>query len=249
MAFVGQVFNIVDAKTATSGTVVNISRDQTMNLIISGLQLNPEVRVYEGGKVVGSNSLASIIVGDFLLSSLIDPLGAQILGTRKIASKNQWLIESPAIGIVDRQSVFEPLQTGILCLDAMIPIGRGQRELILGDRYTGKTSIGIDMIINQRLEKVLCIYATIGQKASAILEVFLCLIQRGAIKYIVQLVASGSSSSASQFLSPYTGTAVGEFFMLLRQLPCSIVQDDLSKHAVAYREIYLLLRRPPGREA
>ena len=220
-----------------------------MNLIVSGLQLNPETRVYEGGKVVGSNNLASITVGDFLLSSLIDPLGTQVLGTRKTASKNQWLIESPAIGIIDRQSVFEPLQTGILCLDAMIPIGRGQRELILGDRYTGKTSIGIDTTTNQRLEKVLYVYATIGQKASAILEVFLCLIQRGAIKYIVQLVASGSSSSASQFLSPYTGTTTGEFFMLLRQLPHSIIQDDLSKHAVAYREIYLLLRRPPGREA
>jgi F-type H+-transporting ATPase subunit alpha len=131
----------------------------------------------------------------------------------------------------------------------MIPVGRGQRELILGDRYTGKTSIGLDMIINQRLEKVLCVYATIGQKAAAILEVFLSLVKRDAVRYLVQLVASGSSSSASQFLSPYTGTAVAEFFMILRQLPCSIVQDDLSRHAVAYREIYLLLRRPPGREA
>jgi F-type H+-transporting ATPase subunit alpha len=249
LAYVGQVFNILDAQIVTSGTIVNLCRDETMNLVISGLQLQPDVRVYEGGKVVGSNNLAAVILGDFVIGSLLDPLGSQLLGTRNISSKNQWVIESPAIGIIDRQSVFEPLQTGLLCLDAMIPVGRGQRELILGDRYTGKTSIGLDMIINQRLEKVLCVYATIGQKAAAILEVFLCLIKRDAVRYLVQLVASGSSSSASQFLSPYTGTAVAEFFMILRQLPCSIVQDDLSRHAVAYREIYLLLRRPPGREA
>ena len=131
----------------------------------------------------------------------------------------------------------------------MIPIGRGQRELILGDRYTGKTSIGIDTILNQKLEKVLCVYASIGQKASAILEVFISLLRRDAIRYLIVLVAPSSSSSASQFLSIYTGSAVSEFFMILRQIPCQILQDDLSKHAVAYREIYLLLRRPPGREA
>merc|ERR1711920_950898 len=249
LAYVGQVFNMLDAQSATSGTIVNLCRDETMNLVISGLQLQPDVRVYEGGKVIGTNSVAAVILGDFVIGALLDPLGAQLLGTRNISSNNQWVIESPAIGIIDRQSVFEPLQTGVLCLDAMIPVGRGQRELILGDRYTGKTSIGLDMIINQRLEKVLCVYATVGQKAAAILEVFLCLIKRDAVRYLVQLVASGSSSSASQFLSPYTGTAVAEFFMILRQLPCSIVQDDLSRHAVAYREIYLLLRRPPGREA
>jgi F-type H+-transporting ATPase subunit alpha len=160
-----------------------------MNLVLSGLQLQPNVRVYEGGKVVGTNSLAAVILGDFVIGALLDPLGSQLLGTRNISSKNQWVIESPAIGIVDRQSVFEPLQTGVLCLDAMIPVGRGQRELILGDRYTGKTSIGLDMIINQRLEKVLCVYATIGQKAAAILEVFLCLIKRDAVRYLVQTVA------------------------------------------------------------
>lgn len=249
MAFIGQVYYIEDAQAVTSGTIVNLSRDQTMNLIVSGLQLQPEVRIYEGGKVIGTNNLASLILGDFIIGALLDPLGMQLLGTSNIQSNNQWVIESPAIGIIDRQSVFEPLQTGVIYLDAMIPIGRGQRELILGDRYTGKTSIGLDMIVNQRLEKVLCIYATIGQKASAILEVFLCLLKRDAVRYIIQIVASGSSSSASQFLSPYTGTTISEYFMLLRQLPCSIVQDDLSRHAVAYREIYLLLRRPPGREA
>ena len=249
LSYVGQVFSILDAQDATSGTIVNLCRDETMNLVISGLQLQPSVRVYEGGKVIGINSLAAVILGDFVVGALLDPLGAQLLGARNISSSNQWVIESPAVGIIDRQSVFEPLQTGALCLDAMILIGRGQREPILGDRYTGKTSIGLDMMINQRLEKVLCVYATVGQKAAAVLEVFLCLVKRDAVRYLVQLVASGSSSSASQFLSPYTGTAVAEFFMILRQLPYSIVQDDLSRHAVAYREIYLLLRRPPGREA
>merc|ERR1712099_220706 len=114
MAFIGQVFKVEDAQAVTSGTIVNLSRDQTMNLVISGLQLQPEVRIYEGGKVVGTNSLASLILGDFVIGALLDPLGTQILGTRKVASNNQWVIESPAIGIIDRQSVFEPLQTGVI---------------------------------------------------------------------------------------------------------------------------------------
>jgi F-type H+-transporting ATPase subunit alpha len=249
LSFVGQVFEIKDAQSPTCGTIVNLTRDDTMNLIVSGLQLQPEVRVFQGGKVVGKPNLASVILGDFLIGAMLDPLGTMKLNLSKAKARNQWVIEAPAIGIVDRQSVFEPLQTGILALDSMIPIGRGQRELILGDRYTGKSSIGIDTILNQKFEKVLCVYASIGQKASAILEVFLTLLKRDAIRYLLQVVASGSSSSASQFLSAYTGTAVSEFFMLLRQCPCKILQDDLSKHAVAYREIYLLLRRPPGREA
>ena len=249
LAFVGQVFSIVDAQLYSSGTIVSLTRDETLNLVLFGLQLQPDVRVYTGGQVMGQKYLASVILGDFLLGTMLDPLGVLLLNTSRARANNQWVIESPSIGIIDRQSVFEPLQTGILAIDSMIPIGRGQRELILGDRYTGKTSIGIDVILNQRLEKVLCVYASIGQKASSILEVFLCLARRDAVKYLVMLVASGSSSSSSQFLSPYTATAVAEFFMLLRQLPCSIIQDDLTRHAVAYREIYLLLRRPPGREA
>ena len=249
LAYIGQVFRMSDTQIVSCGTVVNLSRDDTMNLLISGLQFQPEVRIYQGGKVLGQFNLVTVILGDFVVGSLLDPLGCQLLSTCSSRARNQWVIESPAIGIVDRQSVFEPLQTGILSIDSMIPIGRGQRELILGDRYTGKTSIGIDTILNQKLEKVLCVYASIGQKASAILEVFICLLKRDAVRYLVLLVASSSSSSASQFLSAYTGTAVSEFFMLLRQMPCQILQDDPSRHAVAYREIYLLLRRPPGREA
>ena len=211
-----------------------------MNLITSGLQMHPDVRVYQGGKVVGNNTLASILIGDFALGSILDPLGVMLLNVWKPKARNQWVIKSLAIGIVGRQSVFEPLQTGILAIDSMIPIGRGQRELILGDRYTGKSSIGLDAILNQRFEKVLCVCVSIGQKASSILEVFLSLLRRDAVKYLIHIVASGSSSSASQFISPYTGTSVSEFFMLLRECSCLILQDDLSKHAVAYREIYLL---------
>ena len=249
LSYIGQMFRVLDAQSICSGSIVNLARDDTMNLLISGLQFQPEVRTYQGGKVEVQPNLSTVICGDFILGSLLDPLGASLLSTNNPRAKDQWTIESPAIGIVDRQSVFEPLQTGLLSIDSMIPIGRGQRELILGDRYTGKTSIGIDTILNQHFEKVLCVYAAIGQKASAILEVFLCLLKRDAVRYLVLLVASSSSSSASQFLSAYTGTAVSEFFIILRQMPCKILQDDLSKHAVAYREIYLLLRRPPGREA
>ena len=249
LSFVGQVFVVIDSQFTSCGTVVNLSRDDTMGLVVSGLQMQLEVRVYPGSMVVGITSLTSVIIGDFALGSMVDPLGVMLLNVWKPRAKNQWVIESPAIGIVDRQSVFEPLQTGVLALDSMIPIGRGQRELILGDRYTGKSSIGLDAILNQRFEKVLCVYASIGQKASSVLEVFLCLLKRDAVRYLIQIVATGSSSSASQFISPYTGTAVSEFFMLLKECSSLILQDDLSKHAVSYREIYLLLRRPPGREA
>ena len=152
LAYVGQVFNILDAQIVTSGTIVNLCRDETMNLVISGLQLQPDVRVYEGGKVIGTNSLAAVILGDFVVGALLDPLGTQLLGARNISSSSQWVIESPAVGIIDRQSVFEPLQIGLLCLDAMIPIGRGQRELILGDRHTGNTSLGLDIPTNHSEE-------------------------------------------------------------------------------------------------
>ena len=168
--------------------------------------MQPEVRVYQVGKVSGIQNLASIILGDFALGSMLGPLGALLLSVWKPKSKDQWAIESSAIGMVHRQSVFERLQTGILAIDSMIPIGRGQRELILGDRYTGKSSIGIDAILNQRFEKVLYMYASIGQKASFILEIFLALLKRDAVKHLKPIVASGSSSSASQIISPYTRT-------------------------------------------
>merc|ERR1712228_36180 len=195
LSYVGQVFRMSDAEKVSTGTIVNLSRDDTMNLLVSGLQFQPEVRVYIGGKVQAQPNLSTVILGDFVIGSLLDPLGSQLLSTNNPRARNQWVIESPAIGIVDRQSVFEPIQTGLLSIDSMIPIGRGQRELILGDRYTGKTSIGVDTILNQKYEKVLCIYLPLGQKASSILEIFLALIRRDAIRYLSFLVASAASSA------------------------------------------------------
>jgi F-type H+-transporting ATPase subunit alpha len=249
LAFVGQVYDIRLMTSTSSGLVVNLTRDTTNNLIVSSLLFNPTDRISVGGLVTGRPSLASLVLGDFLLGGMLDPLGNVLLQSSTVSSEYAWLIESPSIGLIDRQSVFEPLQSGLLSIDAMVPVGRGQRELILGDRYTGKTSIGVDFILNQRYEKSVCVYAAIGQKASSILEVFLSLIARGALDYIVILVASSSVSSVSQYLSGYTGCAICDFFMLVRQLGSLLFLDDLSKHAVAYREIYLLLRRPPGREA
>jgi F-type H+-transporting ATPase subunit alpha len=250
LAFVGQVLSIMNLKGGTCyGIIVNLARDKTMNLVTSALLLTPAVRMHEGSKVLGQSSLASIIIGDFAIGSLVDPVGTVILNTSRLDAKYAWVIESPAVGIVDRQSVFEPLQTGILCIDSMIPIGRGQRELVLGDRYTGKTSIGIDTILNQRNEKILCVYVAIGQKCSSILEVYLALLSRNAVSYLCIVVAGASTSSVCQFLSAYTGCAISEFFMLVREVGTYLMLDDLSRHAVAYREIYLLLRRPPGREA
>ena len=250
LAFVGQVISIMNTKgESCCGIIVNLARDQTMNLVTSALLLTHTVRMHEGNKVYGESSLASIIVGDFVIGSVLDPIGSIIMNTNLIDGRSAWVIESPAVGIIDRQSVFEPLQTGLLCIDSMIPIGRGQRELVLGDRYTGKTSIGIDTILNQRNEKVLCVFVAVGQKASSILEIYLVLLSRNAVAYLTVVTASASTSSVCQFLSSYTGCAISEFFMIVREIGTYLMLDDLSRHAVAYREIYLLLRRPPGREA
>jgi len=220
-----------------------------MNLLIGSLMFTPENRIFEGSQVESLSRLASILLGDYVIGSILDPLGNLLLNPGNVTANYRWLIESPAPGIVDRQSVFEPLQTGILAIDSMVPIGLGQRELVVGDRQTGKTSIGVDTILNQKYESVLSVYVPIGQKAASVLEVFISLVRRDAIFYLSLLVASASSSAVYQFLCAYTGTALAEFFMLLREVPAFIMLDDLSRHAVAYREIYLLLRRPPGREA
>jgi len=249
--FIGEVFRIccMGLNENSFGLVVNLYRDDRMNLLIGALLLNPEDRLSEGAKVKGLCRLASIILGDFAIGSILDPVGNLILNSSRVDAQYRWVIESPAPGIIDRQSVFEPLQTGVLSIDSMVPIGRGQRELVVGDRQTGKTSIGVDTILNQKYEKVLCVYVPLGQKASSILEVFLALVRRDAVFYLSMLVASASSSAVCQFLCAYTGAALSEFFMLVGELPSFLMLDDLSRHAMAYREIYLLLRRPPGREA
>lgn len=249
-AFVGEVFHVSSSPIDSSyGMVVNLLRDETMNLIIGSLMFKPELRLAEGSKVTSCSQLTSILLGDYVIGSILDPLGNILLNTGSVKAHYKWVIESPAPGIIDRQSVYEPLQTGILSIDSMVPIGLGQRELVVGDRQTGKTSIGIDTILNQKYDSVLSVYVPIGQKAASVLEVFLSLVRRDAIFYLSLLVASASSSAVCQFLCSYTGTALAEFFMLLREVPAFLMLDDLSRHAVAYREIYLLLRRPPGREA
>lgn len=231
------------------GLVVNLSRDASMSLTIGGLVLTSHAKICEGSKVDSLGKLSSITLGDFAIGAMLDPLGNVILPSTRLDARYRWLVEAPAPGIIDRQSVFEPLQTGILAIDSMVPIGLGQRELVVGDRQTGKTSISVDSFLNQKSSSVLGAYVPIAQKASSILEVFLAITRRDSLFFLCFLVASASSSAVCQFLCPYTGTALSEFFMYLRELPCFVNYDDLSRHAIAYREIYLLLRRPPGREA
>ena len=232
-----------------TGVVVNLYQNDTMNLLIGALLLNPRNRVDQGCCVNAISSLATIILGDFAIGSILDPVGNLIFNSARIDVQYPWQIQSPALGIIERQSVWEALQTGIISIDSMIPIGRGQRELIVGDRQTGKTSIAVDTCVNQRWSGVFCVYVPIGQKASCILEVFLALIRKDAIFYLTMVVASASSSAVHQFLSAYTGSCVCEFFLITGELPSFVAFDDLSRHAMAYREIYLLLRRPAGREA
>ena len=248
--FIGEVFRI---PVGGVGLVVNLYHNDTMDLLIAGLLLNPSDRVSEGSKVNGIDSLLRVILGDFSIGTILHPLSSYISQGAGAQVNNNltsaWLVECPAPSIILRQSVFEPLQTGILSIDSMIPIGRGQRELIVGDRGTGKTSIGLDTILNQKYKKVFSIYSAIGEKASSVLDVFTGLMGNDATFYLSVVVACASASALDQFLCAYTATAFSEFFVIVRQLPVFLMLDDLSKHAVAGREIYLLLRRPPGREA
>jgi F-type H+/Na+-transporting ATPase subunit alpha len=252
IAFIGEVFRIcvIGLLENSFGVVVNLYQDrETMNLLIAALLLTGRNRLGEGAKVNGTYRLPSIILGDFGIGSILDPLANFILNSATLVVQYRWVVQSPGPGIIDRQSVFEPLQTGLISIDSMIPIGRGQRELILGDRQTGKTSIPLDTILNQKYKKVFCIYLPLGQKGSSILEVFLALIRKDGIFYLSVVVASAHSPAVHQFLCAYTGSALSEFFVLVAQLPSFLMLDDLSRHGIAYREIYLLLRRPPGREA
>ena len=231
------------------GILVNLYRDERMNLLIGGLLFDPGLRVAEGGKVNSRRRLPSITMGSFMFGCIVDALGKVILHTSRVDLQLTWVIESPAAGIMDRESVFESLRTGLICIDSMVPIGRGQRELIIGDRQTGKTSIGIDTILNQKEDRLFSVYVGVGQKASSVLELFLALESRDGTFYLSIVLASAAASSVCQYLSVYSGAAICEFFMCAAGIPCFLMLDDLSKHAICYREIYLLLRRPPGREA
>ena len=207
-----------------------------------------EEEIEEGTKAVRSGRMAGIPVGDEFIGRVVNALGAPIDGKGEISAADYRPIEQPAPGIVDRKSVDTPLETGILSIDSMFPIGRGQRELIIGDRQTGKTSIAVDTILNQKGKNVICIYVAIGQKASTVSKLVHTLEKHGAMEYTIVVSSTASDPAPLQYIAPYSGTALAEYFMYRGQ-DVLIVYDDLSKHAVAYRALSLLLERSPGREA
>ncbi len=225
------------------GMAFNLEKDN-VGIIILGDYLN----IKEQSKVKTTGRILEIGVGEELLGRVIDPLGAALDGAGEINCQKTRIIENKASGVMSRQSVNQPMQTGIKAIDALVPIGRGQRELIIGDRQTGKTTVGIDAIINQKGKDVICVYVAIGQKESTVVSVVEKLRKHGALDYTVIVSAAASKPSPLLFLAPYAGVTVAEEFMYAGK-DVLIVYDDLSKHAVAYREMSLLLRRPPGREA
>ncbi len=234
---------IVIFESGVRGMVLDLREDQ-----IGCILLCSDDEVFQGEKVVRTGSAAGVPVGDELLGRVVNALGDPIDDLGALDIKEQLPVESPAPGIVDRQPVSAPMETGILAIDSMFPIGRGQRELIIGDRQTGKTTIATDTIINQKGKDVICIYVSIGQKASTVAALTQNLRKHGAMDYTVVVGSFASDPAPLQYLAPYSGTAMAEYYMH-KGKDVLIVYDDLSKHAVAYREISLLLRRPPGREA
>jgi F-type H+-transporting ATPase subunit alpha len=240
---------LVEFETGVMGIVLNLEEDNVGAVLLGNSEL-----VKEGHRVKRTNRIASIKVGEGMLGRVINTLGEPIDGKGPIKGETYELpLERKAPGVIFRQPVSEPLQTGIKAIDAMIPIGRGQRELIIGDRQTGKTAIAIDTIINQRSffekgEPVYCIYVATGQKGSTIAGIYKTLEEHGAMDYTVIVAATASDPAAQQFYSPFAGAAIGEFFRDTGRAAL-IIYDDLSKQAVSYREVSLLLRRPPGREA
>ncbi len=225
------------------GLVLNLEADN-----VGAVLLGDDTKIKEGDPVARTKRIAQVPVGEALVGRVVDALGQPVDGKGPIESKEFRNIERYAPGVVDRRSVKEPLQTGIKSIDAMIPIGRGQRELIIGDRQTGKTAIAVDTIINQKGQGVFCFYVAIGQKRSTVAQVVKVLEDTGAMAYTTVVVASASESAPLQYIAPYAGCAMGEYFRDSgRHALC--IYDDLSKHATAYRQLSLLLRRPPGREA
>jgi F-type H+-transporting ATPase subunit alpha len=225
------------------GIAFNLEEDNVVAVI-----LGSDREIKEGDQVKRTGKIVQVPVGDGLIGRVIDPLGRPLDGKGPIASTKFRPVESLAPGVVDRQPVKTPLQTGLKAIDAMIPIGRGQRELIIGDRQTGKTAIALDTILNQKDQNVICIYVAIGQKTSTVASVIDTLNRYDSMKYSVVVVASANDPPTYLYLAPYCGCAVGEEFMYNGK-DVLIVYDDLSKHAKAYRELSLLVRRPPGREA
>ena len=225
------------------GMVQNLEED-----CVGVILLGECSKVKEGDLVKCTGRILEVPVGDDFIGRVINPLGEPIDGLGPIKANGARPIEMKATGVMDRQSVCEPLQTGIKVLDALVPIGRGQRELIIGDRQTGKTSIAVDTILNQKDQDVICIYVAIGQKESTVSNVYETLKDNDAMKYSIIVSASASNPAPMLYLAPYSGVTLAEYFMFSGK-DVLIVYDDLSKHAVAYREMSLLLHRPPGREA
>jgi F-type H+-transporting ATPase subunit alpha len=232
-----------DTGLPTMGIALNLEEDN-VGVVIAGDYYHIE----EGTTVKTTGRIADVPVGKALLGRVVNALGEPIDGKGPIVTDTRALIEVKAPGVMDREGVKEPMQTGIKAIDAMIPVGRGQRELIIGDRQTGKTTVAIDAIINQKGGDVFCIYVAIGQKAGTIAALVSQLEAAGAMEYTIVVVASANDSAPLQYIAPFAGTAMGEYFRD-NGMHSLIVYDDLSKHAVAYRSMSLLLRRPPGREA
>lgn len=216
---------------------------------IGAIVLGDYIGIKEGSKVSRLKRILEVPVGEELLGRVVNPLGVPLDGKGDINTSKRRVIEYPAPGIADRQAVKQPLQTGIKAIDSMTPIGRGQRQLIIGDRSTGKTSIALDTIINQKDTGVICVYVAIGQKASTVAGVVETLRQHGALDYTIVVAATASDSAPLLYIAPYAGCAMAEYFMYEEKKDTLIIYDDLSKQANAYRQISLLLRRPPGREA
>jgi len=234
---------LLEFEDKTIGIALNLENDN-VGVVLMGTGFN----ILEGSTVVATGKIAQVNVGQEILGRVVNALATPIDGLGEIATDESNLIEAMAPGIISRKSVCEPMQTGITAIDAMIPIGRGQRELIIGDRQTGKTAIAIDTIINQKTENVICVYVAIGQKASSVAEILTTLTEKDALSYTVIVAANANQPATLQYIAPYTGAAIAEYFMYKGKATL-IIYDDLSKQAQAYRQMSLLLRRPPGREA
>jgi len=234
---------LLEFKDGTVGIALNLESDN-----VGAVLMGDGLKLQEGDSVKATGKIAQIPVGEAFLGRVVDALARPIDGKGAIKADASRLIESPAPGIISRRSVYEPLQTGLVSVDAMIPIGRGQRELIIGDRQTGKTAVATDTILNQNGENVICVYVAIGQKASSVAQIVTTLQERGAMKYSIVVAENADAPATLQYLAPYTGAALAEYFMYSGRHTL-VIYDDLSKQAQAYRQMSLLLKRPPGREA
>lgn len=234
---------LIEFESGAYGIVMNLETDMVGVVLLTG-----EEMVGTGSVGYGTGQVLSVPVGDEMVGRIVNPLGQPIDGKGPIHASGMRPIESPAPAILDRKPVFRPLETGLMEVDAMVPIGLGQRELIIGDRQTGKTSVAVDAILNQKGKNVVCVYVAIGQKASTVAQVVQNLKEAGAMEYTIVVCATASDSATMQYIAPYCGCSIAEHFMY-NGGDALVVYDDLSKHAVAYRAMSLLLRRPPGREA